>query len=250
MKRAGFVVTILAASVGCKKKVDSADFEQRLTKRTEEIGLVGAKVSCPKDVAAKAGASFECNVDIGGKTYPLVATIKSAEGNDLQMDTAWKGGEAVLSAKLEPAVAAQLSEQLGTPVTLSCGEPLRFLDAKRNVSCDMSAGTTKAKAVMTFDAELSPTAWQLDPPLLAKSKLEATLTPSVREKTAATVNVDCGKDPLLVRPADGNVFCTIAGGDEQAKIRVSVDEGLKVTGWEAVNDGAPAAAPADGSAAD
>jgi len=58
------------------------------------------------------------------------------------------------------------------------------------------------------------------------------LTPSVREKTSPDVKVDCGPAAILSRPADGVVWCSIADGEKQAKIKVEIDDGLNVKRWE------------------
>jgi hypothetical protein len=232
MKKLSIVVMLLASGA-CKKKVDTADFEGRLKKRTDELGLAGATVSCPKGVEAKEGQTFECSVSVGGRSYVLVATVTKVDGKELGMDTKWKDGEAVITGKLAPALGGELGKQFGTPVTVDCGkDTMVFLDKARNVTCDLAAGDTKAKVVITFDDKLNPTTWKLDPQLLAKSKLEGILTEPVRAKTSPTVAVTCGDKPLLPRPADGTVWCEIADGAKKAKLKVAVDDDLQVKGWE------------------
>jgi hypothetical protein len=232
MKRLSIVVMLLAAGA-CKKKVDTADFEGRLKKRTDELGLTGATVSCPKGVEAKVGQSFECSVTVGGRSYVLVATVTKVDGKELGMDTKWKDGEAVITAKLAPALGEELGKQFGVPVTVDCGkDTMVFLDKARNVTCDLTAADAKAKVLVTFDDKLVPTTWKLDPQLLAKSKLEAILLEPVRAKTSPGVAVTCGDKPLLPRPADGTVWCEIAEGEKKAKLKVAVDEELQVKGWE------------------
>jgi hypothetical protein len=232
MKRLSIVVLVLAAGA-CKKKVDTADFEGRLKKRTDELGLTGATVSCPKGVEAKEGQNFECSVSIGGRSYVLVATVTKVDGKELGMDTRWKDGEAIITAKLAPPLSEELGKQFGTAVTIDCGkDAMVFLDKSRNVTCDLAAGDTKAKVLITFDDKLVPTTWKLDPQLLAKAKLEGILLEPVRAKTSPGVAVTCGDKPLLPRPADGTVWCELAEGDKKAKLKVAVDEELQVKGWE------------------
>lgn len=230
MNRLGILLIAISAA-GCKKTVKNEEVEGFIKHRTEELGLPGAKVSCPKGVDAKLGTKFECTVELGGKPYILVATITKVEGLKLDMDTAWKDGEAVISEKLEAALAKDLSEQFGTDVAIECGDILRFLDAERAVACDLTAGATKAKVLVTFDDKLVPTTWKLDPQLLSKKKLEAVLIEPVRAKTSPGVAVQCGTEPLMPRPADGVVRCSIAEGDKQAPLEVDVDEELNVKGW-------------------
>jgi hypothetical protein len=232
MKRLSIVVMLLGIGA-CKKKVDTGDFEGRLKKRTDELGLTGATVSCPKGVEAKVGQSFECSVSIGGRSYVLVATVTKVDGKELGMDTAWKDGEAIINAKLAPALGTDLGKQFELPVTVDCGkDAMLFLDKARNVTCDLTVADAKAKVIVTFDDKLVPTAWKLDPQLLAKTKLEGILLEPVRAKTSPTVTVTCGDKPLVPRPADGTVWCEIADGAKKAKLKVAVDEELQVKGWE------------------
>lgn len=233
MTRLSILVVIGLAAGGCKKKVDSKDFESRLKTRTEQLGLTGAVVSCPKGIEAKEGQSFECTVNVGGKDYTLVSTITKVDGKELGMDTKWKDGDAIITSKLAPALGEELSKQFGTQVTTDCGkDAMRFIDKDRNLTCDLTAGDTKAKVVVTFDDKLAPTSWKLDPLLLAKAKLEGLLTEPVRAKTSPGVAISCGDQPLLARPADGVVWCEIAEGEKKAKLKVLVDEDLKVKSWE------------------
>lgn len=232
MKRLAIAALLLGGSA-CKKKVDTADFEGRIQKRTQELGLAGATVKCPSGVEATAGKSFECTVNVGGKDYVLVATVTNVDGKQLDMDTKWKDGEAVIASKLGPPLGEELGKQFGTAVTVDCGkDTLRFLDKDRNIACDLAAGDTKAKVIVTFDDKLVPTSWKLDPMLLGKKKLEDILTEPVRAKTSPTATVTCGDKPMLARPADGLVYCDLADGDKKARLKVTVDEELSVKGWE------------------
>lgn len=232
MKRLAIAVVLLGGSA-CKKSVNTADFEERIQKRTQELGLAGATVKCPKGVEAKAGKSFECTVGIGGKDYVLVATVTKVEGKQLDMDTKWKDGEAVIASKLGPPLGEELGKQFGTVVTVDCGkEALRFLDKNRNITCDLAAGDTKAKVIVTFDDKLVPTSWKLDPLLIARKKLEDILTEPVRAKTSPTATITCGDKAMLARPAEGVVYCEVADGDKKAKLEVAVDDELKVKGWK------------------
>ncbi|MGE0546965.1 MAG: DUF4333 domain-containing protein [Kofleriaceae bacterium] len=226
------VILAVVAATACTRRVDSVDFENRLAKRTVELGLTGAKVSCPKGIEAKVGASFVCTIAVGGKSYELDATVTKVDGSELGMDTKWKSGDAVVSAKLEPMLGKDLSKSLGAPVTIACGEPLRFLDAQRKIRCDLSSGATKAGVFITFNAELVPTNWELDPMLLARTKLETILTEPVRAKTSAGVTIDCGKQAFIARPADGVVWCEAVEGDKRAKLKAMVNKDLGIDSWE------------------
>jgi len=210
-------------------------FEETIRRRVSENGLRATKISCPPDVEVKPGARFTCQVELDGKkTYALDVTLKKLEKTsfEVDLDTAWRDGSAVVVARLDEGLTKQLSEQLGNPVTVKCGdEPLRFLDPQHKLRCELSADTVKSSATIDFDDKLEPTGYHLDPPLLGRAKLEELLTPAVREKTTPSVKIDCGPSALLARPADGVVWCSISDAGKQAKLKVEVDGELNVQRW-------------------
>lgn len=235
MKRALSFALVGAAVVGCKPTVDTQDFEARIHKRIAELGLPPGKVTCPTHVEVKPGALFTCAVEIAAKPYDLDVTIIDAKGSgdtEINLTTQWRGGSAIVGTKLAPVLEAAMTKTLGIPVKVDCGAPLRFIDPKHQLRCDLTAGAAKYGLLTTFDAKDEPTDWKLDPPTLLKSKLEEILTPSVREKTAADATVTCGSEPMVARPADGIVHCAITAGGKAGKIAVVVDEALDVQRWD------------------
>lgn len=77
---------------------------------------------------------------------------------------------------------------------------------------------------------------------LLRDKVLEALVPSVRAQTADNVNVDCGPEPVIVKDAEGLVWCRISDGTQEAKIKVAITgDNLK---WEAVPPpGAPTTPP-------
>ena len=230
------LVISVAAIAGCKRTVKTAEVESWVKQRTTELGINASKVTCPKNIEAKEGKTFDCEVEVEGKTYTLVSTIKSVEGTNVKFDTAWKNQTTgvIIRSKLVPALTDELSKRFATQVAITCAEPLLFLDAARSLTCELAAGAIKSKLAITFDDKLAPTDWKLDPPLLSSAKIAETLQAAVREKTAPTVTVTCGTDPLIVRPADGVMTCDFTNGDKQAHVKANVTPDLKLTTWEVV----------------
>jgi len=200
-----------------------------------ELGVSNAKVTCPKNIEGKQGTSFDCTIETDGKSYTIVGTITKVDGSKVNFDTAWKNGEkgVVVRDKLVAALTPELDKALMASTKMTCAEPLLFLDDTRTVSCDLTAGTTKTKVLTTFDDKLVPTNWKLEPLALAKHKVEEIVTASVKEKFP-TATVDCGTEPLIVRPADGFIYCTGTSGSEKAKLKIEVDENLNLKRWDAV----------------
>ncbi len=230
------IVMVLATAGGCKKTVKTAEVESWMKQRMTDLGIPTTKVACPKDIEPKEGKTFDCDVEVEGKPYTIVGTITKVESSKVNFDTAWKNAPSgvIIRSKLVPPLTDELSKTFATKVDIGCAEPLMFLDATRVATCDFTAGATKAKVVITFDDKLVPTGWKLDPPLLNRAKLEELLTPNVREKTAPTVMVSCGTEPLLPRPADGMVKCEASDGAKKVPLHVEVDADLNVKKWEVV----------------
>ncbi|HET7506447.1 MAG TPA: DUF4333 domain-containing protein [Kofleriaceae bacterium] len=232
-----FAVILAAVSgAACKAKVDTGGFEDTIRQHAHDLGLSATKVACPKDVEARPGKAFTCQVEIDGKkTYALDVTLKGVDPGTqkVSLDTAWHDGAAVQAAKLEPALTDELSKLLGAAVKIKCGDaPLIFLDPQRKTRCELSAGAIKTTATIEFNEALAPTDWHLDPPLLGRSRLESVLMPSVRDRMNAEVKLDCGPAELLLRPADGVLWCSVTAPDKQVKIKVVVDDTLNVQSWE------------------
>lgn len=222
----------LLAIAGCKKTVDTKGFEKTLAAKVADLGFTPGPVTCPSGIEGKKGATFTCKVEIEKTTYDLAVTITSVDGSNVQMDTKWAKGPAVISKKIAATAPKALAEALGTTVAVDCGtEPLLFLEAGK-AKCKLTAGHTSSTLLLAFDDKLEVTGWELDPALLGRAKLEAILTPSVAEKTHPGVKIDCGPDDLITRPADGLLWCGMHDGDQDQKIRVTVTPELKVEKWE------------------
>jgi len=225
---------------GCKKTVKTAEVETWMKSRTTELGINATKVTCPKNIEPKEGKTFDCEIEVEGKTYTIVGTMTKVESSKVNFDTAWKNGAngVIIRAKLQPALAEELTKQFGAKVDLACPEPLLFLDDKRATTCDFVAGATKAKITTTFDEKLSPTGWTLDPPLLAKKKIEELVTASVKEKVGPSATVECGTEPLIARPADGKLVCigkaSENGKTTESKLAIEIAPDLSITRWDAI----------------
>jgi hypothetical protein len=239
----GAVVGAVAACAGCKATVKANDFEAELSQRVTTMGMHASKITCPGDVEAKAGQVFTCQLALDApadakkqaRTYALDVTIKALDldKKKFDFDTAWHDGPAVQTVKIEGVLGAELTKELGGALTLRCGdEPLAFLDSAHKLHCALAAGDVQTKATFDFDAKsLEPNGWHLDPPLLAKAKIEAVLTPAVREKVPG-VTIDCGPAAFLIRPADGVLTCKATSGAETGTLKVDIDDSLNVKRWE------------------
>lgn len=233
MKSTPLVLAVLAISgaAGCKKTVNHEEFETFVTTRVTAMGLTPGKVSCPSDIEGKAGNTFVCTVPIEKWSYDLKITITSVENDRAQMDTAWVRGASLLRHKLEEG-----AKKLYENVDAHCGdEPLIFLvDGK--ASCTLAAGKTVTTVTFTYDDKLVVTNTKFDPPVLSRVRLEGILEPEVGEQLKTPVELACGADAIIVRPADGFVWCDLTAGDKHGRIRATVTPDLDVTHWDIPTD--------------
>lgn len=230
------ICALIVLAAGCKPTVQSSELEADLSQRVTAMGLHATKVTCPGGVEARPGQAFTCQITLGAKTYALDVTITGVDKAKAKADftTAWHDGPAVQTAKEEALLGGALTKDLGGAVALHCGdEPLAFLDSAYKLHCTLAARDVKTKATFGFDAKtLDATDWHLDPPLIAKAKIEAVLTPAVHEKLPDDVVIDCGPAPFMLRPADGVLTCKATRGAETAALEIEVDDNLNVKRWE------------------
>ncbi len=225
------VVSLLAV-VNCKKTVKSEDVESFIKKRVVALGLPSATAKCPKGVTAKVGSTFLCDVGIDGETYKLKVTVTKVGTDNLNMDTAWEKGEAIISTKLIPIAQSALSKELELPVVLACGKStLVFIDAQRQVSCVLTADSVATEVKFTFDETLAIKTWKLNPSLLNRAKVEAALVATVAQKVGV-VQVTCGQHAVVARPNDGKLVCEVNKAGEKRKITTEVTPELTLGAWQ------------------
>jgi hypothetical protein len=233
-----FAVAALALT-GCKRTGIDMDLVKGLAvKSAADVGVTGAVATCPDQVPSAIGTKFVCSVAIGGKSYDLDGTIQPPPGQPDSVeriaDLKWHDGLALGGATLEKLLTPKLTEILATPVKVACGGPIRFIQPDHTITCDLTAGKHAVKVATSFDANNETTSFDLVPSMLGKAKLEGILTKSVTDKLAAASTVTCGDDPLIERPADGKLLCTVDSGSQHGGLAVAVDADFKITGWEIV----------------
>lgn len=212
------------ALAGCgPRTMDTKDLESQIAAQLAKDHAVVDAVHCPPSIPGKAGVSFECEVVLGGKSYAWVVAIHSIDKSGLDLDMHWKRGEAVLASRVAEMMTERVGTLVGAPAAVDCGEPIRFLESDRTVRCDLAVGKVKAQLVMTLATDLTLKAWRLDPPMLAKHKLETGLASAIGDKLGGTATVDCGSEPLFPRPASGIVACSVDTGKKTVPIGVEVE---------------------------
>ncbi len=129
MQKSTLVPTLLAAAValsfaGCKPRIDGEKAETAIKAGVKaQTGEDLKSLTCPRDLEAKADATFECKgLSSEGAVVIITVTIKDTDGN-----VAWKltsvGGQTAPdgSAKAAPAPAPAADEPKAAPA--ATGEP-------------------------------------------------------------------------------------------------------------------------------
>lgn len=84
MRRIGTALVVLLMCAACGDNSQPTLNHDRLVanigKWADKQGVSNAHVSCPDDVAIKAGSTFHCIVRARGQTVRLVVTIENDDG--------------------------------------------------------------------------------------------------------------------------------------------------------------------------
>ena len=231
------VVASALIQTACGDTVDRKELEAKVRAQLRDQGLEVTQLTCPGDGNVTSGTTLVCQVEVAGKHhYELeVAYIRSDKlRGKATFNVTARGGRAVVVSKLEPPLSKDISEALGAQVVVKCGDdPVRFLDAHDKLACELVADDLKTGLVLTFDRkQVFPTDWHLEPPLIVTSKLEAAVTPAARAKTVPELEVECGPAQLVLRPADGVIWCDVSTPTQRGKMSVEIDGKLDIQRWK------------------
>ncbi|WUS97537.1 DUF4333 domain-containing protein [Streptomyces sp. NBC_00708] len=119
---AGTLVMLFASgcsfSVGGDKVVKKDEVaKQASAGLKKEVGRAPEDVTCEDDLKAKVGESVRCTLTDGGKKLGMTVTVKSVDGDDVNMDykvDGDAGADGGASADPQPSDSAQPSESAGT----------------------------------------------------------------------------------------------------------------------------------------
>lgn len=81
--RAALLAAIVVLAAGCSQPLDVAGLESQLqTQLEKEFDTKGLTVTCPDDVKAEAGSTFECQAsDATGATVVITVTQTDDQGH-------------------------------------------------------------------------------------------------------------------------------------------------------------------------
>lgn len=111
-------VLLLAGCSGDDYDVETAEREiGRFVDRTYE-GIETGEVTCPDDVDAEEGTTFDCVAEVDDQELTIEVTMTDDEGN-----ATFEATQAVLDlTRAEEAMSSDIGAQIGATVEVSCGE--------------------------------------------------------------------------------------------------------------------------------
>jgi hypothetical protein len=215
-------VIVSAAAAGCTPTVDHKQVEEQLQRELGQMNLQVTAVTCSSDIEAKERQRVPCKVEIERrKTYAVAAVVW---GNSL-VNVDWLDGldgTTMVATDWEARMANDLGKDLGGKVAVKCGDdPLLFEDAEHKLHCQLIAGDATSKATLELD-HTGKLSWQLEPPVVARAKLEEIALRGVRDEFP-DVKIACGQGEFVRRPDDGRVDCTVTAGHKTGTIKLEFD---------------------------
>lgn len=142
-------------STGSDKTLDmdavTAKIEAAQKEKTPDLEVGTA--TCPDDVAAEKGATFECTIDIAGVTALFRVTVTEASGEAGSFDV--KPAKPIIGvAKAVELIRSNLDPSAGD-VQIDCGDAaVKVLDVGATFPCTLTSGAdTQTVNVLVKDAE-------------------------------------------------------------------------------------------------
>jgi hypothetical protein len=139
--------TLLLAACGGDDTLDTEKAASEIRRGLEgQTGLEVDGVTCPEEILADAGATFECVATLEGQRLQITVTQKDDDGN-----VRWEADQAVIDLrKAEREVAAQIAEQTGVPVSVDCGtRTVSINDPSDEFSCEYRARDGTAEGTIS-----------------------------------------------------------------------------------------------------
>lgn len=132
-----------ASNASASRRVNQAQVELQLVLRAKERSprLTVGKATCPDNVAARAGESFECAVEIEGQRARYTVTISEILGNQAQFD--FRPVQAIIDlSSLSDFLRSRLDEHWRT-AKIDCGQAqVRLTDVGSTIDCTVFDGAS------------------------------------------------------------------------------------------------------------
>ncbi|WP_328904368.1 DUF4333 domain-containing protein [Streptomyces sp. NBC_00441] len=156
-----FLVSGCSFSFGGDKVVKRDEVAKQATAGLKkEVGRAPEDVTCEDDLKAKVGESVRCTLTDGGKKLGMTVTVRSVDGDDVNMDYKVDGGtdagsDSGASADPQPSDSAQPSDPAGA-------------DSGASGSVDKAEVARQGKAALSAQVGKEPDAFSCPENLPAK----------------------------------------------------------------------------------
>ncbi|MEW2123762.1 DUF4333 domain-containing protein [Streptomyces sp. NPDC007259] len=195
---AGTLVMLFAAgcsfSVGGDKVVKKDEVaKQASAGLKKEVGRAPEKVTCEDELKAKAGESVRCTLTDGGKKLGMTVTVKSVDGDDVNMDYKVDGDAGAgsgASADPQPSDSAQPSGSTGGGSDTGAAGSVDKAEVARQGKAALAAQVGKQPDSFTCPENLPARAGATIRCQLADSGKQYGVTVTAKSVVGGKVNMD------------------------------------------------------------
>jgi hypothetical protein len=154
-------VVLGACSVSGTTTIDAGRAEGEIETLVAEAGLTVADVSCPDDVEAVEGGTFDCEVTTDDEvTFEMVVTMTDDEGT---VDIDSSADVVVMNRDVMQLAADQIAAAAGEDVELFCPSAAPLTGGTGEVSCTAQGASGRGSVTLSFtDGQLVTAV--IDPP--------------------------------------------------------------------------------------
>ena len=142
------VVAAVVVTACGNDNAPTSSIEKRIKRDiSDKTHISSTKVTCPRNVKAKAGATFDCNAKVDSSVIPVHVTLTNKGGTrfDFQPTKA-----VMLTSAIVRGVQDQIKAQAGVDATVDCGKAKVFVkDPGEIIECTAKTASDTAPVRVT-----------------------------------------------------------------------------------------------------
>lgn len=152
MRRSAVLGVVVLAACGGKSKLDSSDMEAKIAAEAKRlVGIDVASVKCPKDIAAKTGSTFSCDVTFAGGGALAFKVDQVDASGALSVAPV---GDWLLGDKMAQDLKTELFLIGHEDAVVECGDAVIPIQVPSETRCTVkNAGTTATEVIVMVDRE-------------------------------------------------------------------------------------------------
>mgnify|MGYP003116711788 CR=1 FL=1 len=140
-----------AVLVGCSSTtvIDAEKAETEIESVLGDAGVDASSVTCPTDVEAAEGETFDCEVTtVDGVTFPMVVTMADDEGT---VDIASSPDVVLMTSQVMQLAADEIAAQAGEDVELLCPSAAPLDAGTGSVACTAEGASGAGSVTLGFE---------------------------------------------------------------------------------------------------